>query len=421
MTSAPALPAWQLRIVAVGWLTYAGFYLGRVNLSSALPGLRADLGLSAQAAGAIATGFFLAYAVGQLLVGHLGDRRSPRLLVFGGMMASAVLNLTFGSLSGPIPLLLVWGANGFFQAFGWAPILKVIANWHDQDGRRRVAGVFATSFVVGNALTWVLAGWLAQSYSWRWALWLPGAAMMIVALIWLALVRDRPEEIGLDTPADTSDEAKPPPGDSAGPRAQPAPSPLRALRAQWPLALASLGGGFVLFTLVVWTPSLLVDILGLGVGAASNLATLLPIAGVVGTLITGWLAATALAGREARLAALLFLGLAGLPLLFPIVSREALASAALLALIGAAVYGGTSLLLSTLPMVLSDRRETASVAAVADFAFNLGASLGGVTVGLIVDRLGWGAVFVALAIGALLASAALALGVGRLARHRGPT
>ena len=33
-------------------------------------------------------------------------------------------------------------------------------------------------------------------------------------------------------------------------------------------------------------------------------------------------------------------------------------------------------------MVLSSRRETASVAAMVDFAFNLGASLGGVTVGL---------------------------------------
>lgn len=420
MTSAPALPSWQLRIVAIGWITYAGFYLGRVNLSSALPGLRTDLGLSAQAAGTIITGFFLAYAVGQLVVGHLGDRGSPRWLVFSGMMASAVLNLAFGSLSSQIPLILVWSANGFFQAFGWAPILKLLANWHTPEGRRRVAGVFATSFVVGNALTWVLAGWLAQTYSWRWAHWLPGVAMAILALVWLALVRDRPEAVGLDAPTDIAEGVGVPVrGVPAGAESQAAPSLLGALRRIWPLALASLGGGFVLFTLVVWTPSLLVDTLGLGVNAASNLATLLPIAGVVGTLITGWLVATRLAGREAQLAALLFLALAGLPLLFPAVANSAWASAALLALIGAAVYGVTSLLLSTLPMVLSSRSETASVAAIVDFAFNLGASLGGVTVGLIVDRLGWGAVFVALAISALLASATLALGMGRLVRRAG--
>jgi sugar phosphate permease len=406
MTATP-LERWQLRIVAVGWATYAGFYLGRVNLSSALPDLRSDLGWSAQTAGTVATGFFLAYAAGQLVAGQLGDRRSPRRLVLFGMVASALLNLAFGALNDFVPLLIVWSANGFFQAFGWAPMLKLLANWHTPAGRRRVAGVFATSFVVGNALTWVLAGWLTANYGWRWALWLPGAAMLLLALLWALLMRDRPEEVGLSVPEDRPDAG------TGGHQGVTGAGLVPAFRRVWPLTLAALGGGFVLFALVVWTPSLLVDTLGLGLGAASSLATLLPVAGVVGTLLTGWLATTRMAGREARLAALLLAALAALALLFPTAASSTFASAALLALIGAAAYGASSLLLSTLPLLLSARHETAGVAAVVDFAFNLGASLGGAAVGLLVDRLGWGAVFVALALSALLAATALLLGVER--------
>ncbi len=403
MTATSSLRAWQLRIVSVAWLTYAGYYLGRVNLSTGIPGLRGELGLSAQTAGWLATGFFLTYALGQLVSGYLGDRVSPRWLVFTGMVVSAGLNILFGFLSLPGLLLLAWSANGFFQALGWAPILKLLANWHSPEERHRISGPFATSFVAGSAATLLLAGWLAGAYGWRWAFWLPGALMAGLALVWFFAVRDAPNSVGHQP---TSNEEPAPPSSAA--------NPLGALRTFWPLALASAFGGFLLFGLVVWTPSLLVDTLQLGVGSASRLATLLPIAGIVGTLGTGWLIARRTAGRAAITAAVLLFALAGLVLLFPLATTSLVTSAALLALVGAAAYGTSSVLISTLPLILSRRRETASVAAGIDFAFNLGASLGGVLIGVLVDRSGWGAVFVVLAVAAALAGGVLLVASGRL-------
>ena len=403
MTATSSLRAWQLRIVSVAWLTYAGYYLGRANLSTGIPGLRGELGLSAQTAGWLATGFFLTYALGQLVSGYLGNRVSPRWLVFTGMVVSAGLNILFGFLSLPGLLLLAWSANGFFQALGWAPILKLLANWHSREERRRISGLFTTSFVAGSAATLLLAGWLAGAYGWRWAFWLPGALMAGLALVWFFAVRDAPNSVRHQL---TSNE-EPAPRSSAA-------NPLGALRTFWPVALASAFGGFLLFGLVVWTPSLLVDTLQLGVGSASRLATLLPIAGIVGTLGTGWLIARRMAGRAAITAAVLLFALAGLVLLFPLATTSPVTSAALLALVGAAAYGTSSVLISTLPLILSRRRETASVAASIDFAFNLGASLGGVLIGVLVDRAGWGAVFVVLAVAAALAGGVLLVASGRL-------
>ena len=46
-----SLKFWQRRIVVMGWVTYASYYLGRVNLSTAIPDLREGLHLSSQDVG----------------------------------------------------------------------------------------------------------------------------------------------------------------------------------------------------------------------------------------------------------------------------------------------------------------------------------------------------------------------------------
>lgn len=75
-----SLRFWQRRIVVMGWVTYASYYLGRVNLSTAIPDLREGLHLSSQDVGLLSSGFFLSYALGQLISGHLGDRIREKCL-----------------------------------------------------------------------------------------------------------------------------------------------------------------------------------------------------------------------------------------------------------------------------------------------------------------------------------------------------
>ena len=161
------LKFWQRRIVVMGWVTYASYYLGRVNLSTAIPDLREGLHLSSQDVGLLGSGFFLSYALGQLISGHLGDRISPRKLVLYGMLLSTAMNLIFGSVAIWSVMFLAWTINGFFQSTGWAPILKLLSSWHSPEQSRKVAGIYATSYVAGNALTWILTGWLVARLGWQ--------------------------------------------------------------------------------------------------------------------------------------------------------------------------------------------------------------------------------------------------------------
>jgi len=75
---AGALRAWRYRIFAIAWITYAGYYLGRVNLAVALPALGSEFGWSKAALGVLGSAFYWVYATGQLVNGHLGDRYTAK-------------------------------------------------------------------------------------------------------------------------------------------------------------------------------------------------------------------------------------------------------------------------------------------------------------------------------------------------------
>ena len=77
------------------WITYASFYLGRINFSVALPRIMDDSGWTRADVGAIGTAFFWAYAIGQFINGQLGDRFGARLLITVGLTVSALMNLLF--------------------------------------------------------------------------------------------------------------------------------------------------------------------------------------------------------------------------------------------------------------------------------------------------------------------------------------
>ncbi len=394
-----SLKFWQRRIVVMGWITYASYYLGRVNLSTAIPDLRESLHLSSQDVGLLASGFFLSYALGQLISGHLGDRISPRKLVLYGMLLSTAMNLVFGFVAVWSVMFLVWTINGFFQSTGWAPILKVLSNWHSAEQRRKVAGIYATSYVAGNALTWILTGWLVANLSWRAAFWIPGALMGMIALAWHLLIRDTPQEVGFLDSKRFAEEA-----DKTRLKEDSQPNMLHVLKRFWPLVLAAVPGGMLLFALIIWAPTYFVDMHSLGIGAAANISILFPIAGTIGTLTVSWLVAGPLCCKEIFFGAVIFIVVGGLLFLFPIVSTSLLMSATLLVLVGSILYGVNTIITTILPMVLSERQEVSTVAGLIDFAFNIGASLSGVLVGMIVDKFSWSAVFIVLTIGAILTS-----------------
>ncbi len=105
---------WRRIIFTSLWITYATFYLCRVNFSVAIPGIMDEFGYTRTILGGIATALFGAYAVGQFVNGQLGDKFGGRLLITVGLIASGFLNIIFGFSEILVALTLIWAINGYF-------------------------------------------------------------------------------------------------------------------------------------------------------------------------------------------------------------------------------------------------------------------------------------------------------------------
>ncbi len=380
---------WQRRMLWVSWLTYASFYLGRVNISVALPALQESFGWTKAQAGWIGTAFFWVYAAGQLINGSLGDRANARWFVMLGLLASAVANLLFGLAGGLAAMVVIWAINGYVQSTGWGPIVRVLSRWFPAQQRGRITAVFAPCYAFGHTASWLLVGWLIARVGWRGAFWVPAGLLALSALYWGWRARNGPEEAGLAG----LEEAL------AGPPARPGPRALLAFVLSDArlsgAALACMAVGVVKESLSLWIPSYLVETHGFDVAQAAGYAIWLPLAGALGIALSGYLAQRFFRADEIPMSTLLIGALAlAVALYRPLVACLGLAGIPLsLGLMGALTYGANGLLLTALPLAYGRAGRVSSLAGALDFASYVGSGLGGIATGALVDWRGWGAAF----------------------------
>ena len=399
---ADLLQRWQRRVLITSWITYASFYLGRVNLAVALPALQADFGWARAQVGGIGSAFFWCYALGQLINGTLGDRLNPRAFVTAGLIASAVMNIGFGFSSPLLLLTFFWALNGYVQSTGWGPIMRVLSHWFGAGERGRVTAIFGPCYTAGHVTSWLVGGWLVTRYGWRTAFWVPAALLLFSALHWWSRVRSAPPEAGLPPVVAEVTEAK-----------------TSGLGELWryvvqrpPLQLAALACvalGLVKESFTLWTPTYLIESSGFNVAQAAGYAIWLPLAGALGVALSGWASHRFFRSEEAPVVAVLLAGLAVAVALYrPWVQWLGPAGIPFsLGLIGAMSNGANGLLLTALPMTHIGHDRVSSIAGFLDFASYVGAGLGGLLSGILADRWGWGAAFGLWSVSALLGMAAI--------------
>jgi OPA family glycerol-3-phosphate transporter-like MFS transporter len=398
----PVLPA---RTIWVLWLTYGSFYFCRTNISAAVPGIKAELGFSNAEMGLVLGGLKLAYGLGQLVNGQLAERVSPRKMLAVGMFGSAACNVVFGLGAGLSFLLFVWACNGYMQALGWTPTMRVAADWLAPDVRGRAIGIIGTSYQVTAALTYVIAGFAAEAWGWRGALWIPAGLLVLAGVHMLVLLQEKPpREVDAQAAAGVA-------------RSEPERLPLRrtigatlANPALWFLALSLGLLNANRYGFVDWGVTHVAEMSGGGIGEAALEYAVLPAGGILGVLASGWASDRFLGGRRAPVIVVMLVLLATLTLAYGVAVQHGIAwTVVCLFGVGFVLFGAQVLLVGTAPVDLARPGTQAAAVGFVNFMGYMGAYAGDVVTGGLADRYGWDAAVDGWAIYAALAAVCAAV------------
>jgi MFS transporter, OPA family, glycerol-3-phosphate transporter len=369
----------QRVVLWVLWLTYGSFYFCRNNLGVALPGLQAELGYTKSQLGTVLMSLKLAYGIGQFINGQLAEHWPPRKLLALGLLASAGLNLLFGWATALYFLTFVWACNGYVQALGWTPTMRVAANWFPDLQRGRAIGIIGTGYQLSGALTFVVAGWAAERFGWRGALYIPALLVAASAVHMLLFLQDRPG-----------------PAEAAATSSHHAPSWRRNLSvtlsnpALWLVAVALCLLDACRYGFTDWGVTHLKEVGQESVGSAAFKYAVLPLGGMAGAYLAGWATDRFFAGRRTPVICGLLVLLGFLALAYDYVIHWGLASSVvILFCIGFCIFGPQVLLVGTLPVDLARRGTAAAAAGFVNFMGYMGAAAGDKLTGGLVQHYGW--------------------------------
>jgi len=400
-----AFKHWRKRVFLTTWITYSTFYLCRVNMSIAVPGIMDEFGYSKTAMGGVMTALLIAYAAGQFINGQLGDKFGARRLITLGILVSALLNIAFGFSPGITVMIAIWALNGYFQSMGWAPSVKTIANWFPPYIRGKMGGLLGSSYQIGNAYSWALAGFVTGLLGWRWAFWVPAIIFIISGIHWYIRSRNAPEEVGLPTIENETNKVEPQVGEDHHLGFGYTLKLVATSRSIWVLALGLFFLNIVRYGFMSWAPTYMFEVQKATISTAAYKAIALPIAGSLGALCAGWLTDKFFQSRRAPVATVMLLLLGVFAWLYPQVPAQSwLLSLLCLLAIGFMTYGPHVLIVGIMPMDLGTRKASSSVAGFIDGFGYIGAGLTGVFSGWLIDNYSWDAAFYLWVISAAIAA-----------------
>ncbi len=115
-------------IVTLCTIAYFASYFSRKTFAVVMVDMLEKEVIDRGVAGMVGTALFVFYGLGQLISGYLGDKISPKYLMFSGLMISAVCNLLLPLCENQYLMIPIWAVNGFAQALLWPPIVRILSD-----------------------------------------------------------------------------------------------------------------------------------------------------------------------------------------------------------------------------------------------------------------------------------------------------
>jgi sugar phosphate permease len=193
-------------LVVLGALGFARF-----GYTMILPAMQSALGLDNTQTGGLATGNFIGYLTLALVGGFVASRYGPRRVIAVSMLLVGVAMALTG-LANSFRGALVWRMlTGVGSGGSNVPVMALLPSWFAARRRGLATGIAVAGSSVGLMITGPLVPRILGSFGadgWRYSWFILGAFVLLLGFLAAALLRDRPEEKGLQpVAADTGEMA----------------------------------------------------------------------------------------------------------------------------------------------------------------------------------------------------------------------
>jgi MFS family permease len=161
-----------------------------------LPSIKGELGLTDSQLGLIGTSLFATLAVMVPVAGFLGDRLSRKWIITCSLIFWSAATAVTGMARGLCSLILFRSvATGGGESFYAPSAYSLVAAYHKKT-RSLALAVHQAALYLGVMSSGFLAGWVAETWGWRSAFYVFGAAGLLLGVVFVFRLRDAPQAEG---------------------------------------------------------------------------------------------------------------------------------------------------------------------------------------------------------------------------------
>ncbi|KAJ4754440.1 Glucose-6-phosphate exchanger SLC37A2 [Rhynchospora pubera] len=205
-----SLVRYQFTVLLLTFLSYAAFHASRKppsivkSVLSAHPPFDGPSG--PHRLGELDLAFLSVYSISMFFSGQMADRTDLRKFLSLGMLLSGASTAAFGlgywfDIRHLSFYVLIQVFSGVVQSVGWPCVVAIVGNWFGKSPQKgAIMGIWNSHTSAGNIIGSVLASSILE-FGWGWSFLLPALLITIMGFfVWILLVV-HPSDVGFDTPA----------------------------------------------------------------------------------------------------------------------------------------------------------------------------------------------------------------------------
>ncbi len=189
-----------LRLMPILFVAYVLAYIDRINIGFAAIKMNAEIGISPYVFGLGAGVFFLGYFIFEIPSNLILQKAGARRWICRIMASWGVLSACMALVQGPTSFIVLRFLLGIAEAGFFPGIILYLTYWFPQEFRARMIGAFMVAIPISLAVGAPLSTGVLQMdgiaglKGWQWLFILEGVPTILLGLVFLAVMPDRPRD-----------------------------------------------------------------------------------------------------------------------------------------------------------------------------------------------------------------------------------